>query len=48
MITPAVTVALIILGWSAATAAMLWGLRRIARHHQRSEPDSAMHATGPK
>jgi len=35
MITPVVTVALMILGWSAAMAAMLWGLRRIARHHQR-------------
>ena len=40
MITPAVTVVLIILGWGTAAAAMLWGLRRILRHHQRSEPDA--------
>ncbi|WP_312592003.1 hypothetical protein [Stutzerimonas nitrititolerans] len=40
MITPAVTVVLIILGWGAATAAMLWGLRRVLRHHHRHEPNA--------
>lgn len=40
MITPAVTVVLIILGWGAVTAAMLWGLRRVLRHHHRHEPNA--------
>ena len=42
MITPAVTVALIIIGWSAAAVAMLWGMRRVSRYHQRSEPNSTL------
>lgn len=42
MITPAATVVLIILGWGTAAAAMLWGLRRVLRHHQRPEPEASI------
>ena len=33
--TPALVITLMILGWSAAAVAMLWGILRTARYHQR-------------
>lgn len=33
--TPALVITLMILGWSAAAVAMLWGLLRTARYHHR-------------
>lgn len=33
--TPALVIALMILGWSAAAVAMLWGILRTARYHHR-------------
>ncbi len=32
---PALVITLMILGWSAAAAAMLWGILRTARYHHR-------------
>jgi len=33
--TPTLVITLMILGWSAAAVAMLWGILRTARYHQR-------------
>ncbi len=38
MITPALEILLFVVGWSAAAAAMLWGMLRIARYHHRPAP----------
>ncbi len=35
MITPALVILLMVIGWSAAAVAMLWGMLRIARHHHK-------------
>lgn len=35
MITPALVILLIVIGWGAAAIAMLWGMLRIARHHHK-------------
>lgn len=40
MITPALVIVLIVIGWSAAATAMLWGLLRIARLHHKPDPDA--------
>jgi hypothetical protein len=42
MITPALVILLIVLGWGSAAFAMLWGMLRVTRHHQRPrrEPQS--------
>lgn len=39
MITPALVILLVIIGWGAATVAMLWGMLRIARYHHKPSPD---------
>lgn len=54
MITPALVILLIVVGWGMAAFAMLWGMLRIARHHhkpspgvrqaQRSDPPAPPHA----
>lgn len=36
MITPALMIFLMVIGWGSAAMAMLWGMLRIARHHHRS------------
>lgn len=41
MITPALVILLIIIGWSAAAFAMLWGMLRIARYHHRPSLDAS-------
>ncbi|MCQ4314695.1 hypothetical protein EA797_05620 [Stutzerimonas zhaodongensis] len=33
--TPALIIFLMVIGWSAAALAMLWGMLRIARHHHK-------------
>lgn len=33
--TPALVITLMIFGWGAAAAAMLWGILRTARYHHR-------------
>lgn len=38
MITPALVILLMILGWSSAAFAMLWGMLRVTRHHHRPSP----------
>lgn len=40
MITPALVILLMIVGWSAAALAMLWGMLRIARYHQKPSPSA--------
>ena len=35
MITPALVILLMIIGWSGAAFAMLWGMLRIARYHHK-------------
>lgn len=40
MITPALVVLLIIIGWGAAAFAMLWGMLRIARYHHKPTPEA--------
>jgi len=35
MITPALMILLMVIGWGSAAMAMLWGMLRIARHHHR-------------
>lgn len=39
MITPALVILLIVVGWGMAAFAMLWGMLRIARHHHKPTPD---------
>ncbi len=38
MITPALVILLIVIGWGTAAFAMLWGMLRIARHHHKPRP----------
>ena len=38
MITPALVIFLMVIGWGSAAMAMLWGMLRIARHHHRPTP----------
>jgi hypothetical protein len=40
MITPALVIVLMIIGWSGAAFAMLWGMLRIARYHHRPVPEA--------
>lgn len=40
MITPALVILLMIVGWSAAALAMLWGMLRITRYHQKPSPSA--------
>lgn len=40
MITPALVILLIVIGWSTAAFAMLWGMLRIARHHHKPPPET--------
>lgn len=40
MITPALVILLIVVGWGAAAFAMLWGMLRIARHHHKPAPET--------
>lgn len=41
MIAPALVILLMILGWSTAAFAMLWGMLRIARYHHKPVQESA-------
>ncbi|MGY2224527.1 hypothetical protein ACW9IK_17700 [Pseudomonas gingeri] len=44
-----VTVALLILGWLAVAAAMLWGILRISRrHHPQALPSQPQEADKPQ
>ncbi|MFG3694101.1 hypothetical protein ACGFZ6_12060 [Stutzerimonas stutzeri] len=36
MIAPAVVILLMIVGWSAAALAMLWGMLRVTRYHHKA------------
>ncbi len=36
MIAPAVVILLMIVGWSAAALAMLWGMLRVSRYHHKA------------
>ena len=38
MITPLLVIFLIVIGWSAAALALLWGMLRVARHHHTPSP----------
>lgn len=40
MITPALIILLMIVGWSAAALAMLWGMLRVARYHHKPSLDA--------
>ncbi|NKQ11612.1 hypothetical protein [Pseudomonas sp. SST3] len=40
MITPALVILLIVIGWGAAAFAMLWGMLRIARYHHKPTPEA--------
>lgn len=40
MITPALVILLMIVGWGAAAFAMLWGMLRIARYHYKSSTEA--------
>lgn len=40
MITPPLVILMIVIGWSAAALAMLWGMLRIARHHHKASPSA--------
>ena len=35
--SPGMTIAMLIIGWLAVAAAMLWGVLRISRRHQHHE-----------
>ncbi|QGZ30646.1 hypothetical protein [Pseudomonas stutzeri] len=52
MIAPALVILLMIIGWSAAAFAMLWGMLRIARYHhkpsQQAPHDRQVRAIGAK
>ncbi|WP_278940872.1 hypothetical protein [Pseudomonas helleri] len=37
--SPTLTIILLITGWLAVAAAMLWGLMRISRHHPQPQPE---------
>jgi len=39
MIAPALVILLMVIGWSTAALAMLWGMLRIARHHHKPDRD---------
>ncbi len=39
MITPALVILLMVIGWSSAAFAMLWGMLRVTRHHLRTGPE---------
>lgn len=41
MIAPALVILLMVVGWSAAALAMLWGMLRIARYHHRPSHDAS-------
>ncbi|HCJ30580.1 MAG TPA: hypothetical protein DHV63_15135 [Pseudomonas sp.] len=40
MIAPALVILLMIIGWSTAAFAMLWGMLRIARYHHKPSPEA--------
>lgn len=39
MITPALVILMMIIGWGSAACAMLWGMLRIARYHHKPNPE---------
>ncbi|WP_407291173.1 hypothetical protein [Stutzerimonas zhaodongensis] len=47
MITPALVILLMVIGWSTAALAMLWGMLRIARHHHKSDAAVQSHRQLP-
>ncbi|MCH2340262.1 hypothetical protein ACGFZ7_15415 [Pseudomonas sp. NPDC047963] len=42
MITAPLVIFLIVVGWSAAALAMLWGMLRVARHHHKPSADNRL------
>lgn len=42
MITPALVILLVIIGWGAAALAMLWGMLRIARYHHKPSSETTV------
>ena len=48
MITPPLVILLIVMGWSAAALAMLWGMLRVARHHHKPSPDTRRDRNQPR
>ncbi|HAQ86104.1 MAG TPA: hypothetical protein DCR78_06655 [Pseudomonas sp.] len=48
MITAPLVILLIVIGWSAAALAMLWGMLRVARHHHKPSADSRLGQNRPR
>ncbi len=48
MITPPLVILLIVVGWSAAALAMLWGMLRVARHHHKPSREARRHQNQPR